>query len=110
MNYTRVVGGASKMLKFFETNYKPLQIISYSDKRYSIGRVYQKLGFEYVSTSSPNYFYIKSNGVRLHRFKFTKDKLISQGEDANLSERKIMEKNGYFRIYDCGADKFIKTY
>ena len=109
-NYTRVVGGASKMLKFFETKYKPLQIISYSDKRYSIGRVYEKLGFEYVSTSSPNYFYIKSNGVRLHRFKFTKDKLISQGEDANLSERKIMEKNGYFRIYDCGADKFIKTY
>lgn len=43
MNYTRVVGGASKMLKFFETKYKPLQIISYSDKRYSIGRVYEKL-------------------------------------------------------------------
>lgn len=108
--YTRVVGGASKMLKYFENTYKPLKIISYSDKRYSTGEVYKTLGFSYVSTSSPNYFYVKNGSKRLHRFKFTKDKLISQGGNPELTEREIMEARGYYRIYDCGADRFEKSF
>ena len=30
-----VIGGASKLLKYFERNYKPKSIITYADRRFS---------------------------------------------------------------------------
>jgi hypothetical protein len=42
---TQVIGGASKLLKYFEINYNPKSIISYADRRYSNGKLYYALGF-----------------------------------------------------------------
>lgn len=40
-------------------------------------------------------------------FKYRKSELVKQGFDKNLTEKEIMENRGYFRIYDCGAIKYI---
>jgi hypothetical protein len=40
-----VIGGAGKLLKYFERNYKPKSIITYADRRFSQGNMYSKLGF-----------------------------------------------------------------
>lgn len=108
-NY-RVLGGASKLLKYFEETYKPKNIISYADLRFSKGELYERLGFKLISQSSPNYFYVKNGSKRFHRYLFRKSELIKQGFDLNKSEREIMEERGFYRIYDCGALKFEKTY
>src|SRR5690606_8212220 len=42
---TTVVGGASKLLKYFINEYKPKEIVSYADRRWSQGELYEKLGF-----------------------------------------------------------------
>jgi hypothetical protein len=106
-----VIGGASKLLSYFEKNYKPKSILSFADRRYSEGNLYKKLGFDFIEKTEPNYFYFeKHKGVRRHRFKYRKDVLVKEGYDPNMSEREIMEMRGYLRIYDCGQLKFQKNY
>jgi hypothetical protein len=98
---TSVVGGASKLLKYFIQTYKPTEILSYADKRWSNGNLYKKLGFVEVKSTSPNYFYIV-NKKRKHRFEFRKDILVKNGFDSTKTEFQIMEERGIPRIYDVG--------
>lgn len=102
---TSVIGGASKLLKYFIKEVNPKRIISYADKRWSNGNLYFKLGFKHIRDSKPNYFYIV-NGVRENRFKYRKSELVKQGFDSNKSEHEIMLERGIPRIYDCGAMVF----
>jgi G:T-mismatch repair DNA endonuclease (very short patch repair protein) len=106
-----VIGGASRLFAWFKDLIRPLQVISYSDKRWNTGSLYTKLGFEYKRTSSPNYFYFKPDNtdVLYSRNKFQKHKLKDRLEtfDASLSEWKNMQLNGYDRIWDCGNDVYV---
>ena len=104
---TQVIGGASKLLNYFIKKYKPQSIISYANRRYSNGNLYNKLGFEFIGNTIPNYWYFKSHEYILyHRFKFRKDILIKNGYDLNKNEAQIMAELGYYKIYDCGQMKF----
>lgn len=102
---TSIVGAASKLFKHFISTINPNKIISFCDIRYGTGNVYKLLGFNFLYSTNPNYYYIK-NGKRYNRFSFRKDILISKGYDANKSEKDIMKDLGYYRIYDCGSMKF----
>lgn len=102
---TIVVGGASKILKHFLSEYKPLLIKSYCDKRLFKGNLYNTLGFSYVHTSQPNYFYVV-NDKRENRFKYRKDALVSEGFAKDKSEHEIMLERKMYRIYDCGCDLY----
>jgi len=98
----KVIGGASKLLKHFIMNVNPKEIISYCDRRWSNGDLYEKLGFSFDHCSKPNYFYI-INGKRENRFKYRKSELIKNGFDKNKSEHEIMLERNIYRIYDCGT-------
>ena len=89
-----VIGGAGKLLKYFENNYKPKGLITYADRRYSQGKLYFMLGFTFDHFSSPNYFYTKGN-MRFNRIKFQKHKLknILKNFDKDLSESENMILN-----------------
>lgn len=105
---TNVIGGASKLLKYFISNYKPTRIISFADKSWSCGKLYNSLGFSVKKVSYPNYSYL-INKERSNKQKWKKSKLIKLGYDSNLSESKIMEDNfGAYKIFDCGQIKFEK--
>lgn len=101
-----VVGGASKLLKYFINNYNPAEIQTYSDNMISNGDLYEKLGFKYSHTSKPGYWY-SINGIRYHRFNFRKDKLVKGGADKNKFEHEIMEEMGYLRVWSAGNKKWI---
>lgn len=103
---TRVVGGASKLLSYFKQNYKYTEIESFCDMRYGTGKVYSALGFEYVSWTPPNYYYVKGE-KRYHRAAFMKHKLVEEGYDPNKTESEIMRERGFLKIYDCGSKKFV---
>jgi len=109
------VGIAGKLLKWFELNFIPAEIISYADRRWSnlLGKtVYEKIGFKYIKSTTPNYFYTKDYTHRLHRFNFQKHLLSKKLKmfDNALSENKNMINEGYTRIWDCGSYKFSKTF
>lgn len=103
LKYTTVVGGASKLLKHFISKYNPKEIISYADKRWSDGNLYQTLGFKYSHSSKPNYWYTKDFTNREYRFKYRKDQLVKNYPHmAHMTESKIMNTLGYTKIWDCG--------
>ena len=89
-----VIGGASKLLKYFERIYKPSSIITYADRRFSQGKLYFTLGFTFDHFSSPNYFYTK-NQIKLSRIQCQKHKLkdILKDFNENLSESENMSLN-----------------
>lgn len=96
-----VIGGASKLLTYFNKNYKPNKIISYSDVRIFDGGMYEKLNFKKISQSKPNYWYVV-NDIRRHRFGYRKSILVKEGFDKNKTEQQIMFERKIYRIYDCG--------
>lgn len=100
---TSVVGGASKLLSFFIKNYNPESIISYSDYAISDGALYEKLGFEMLNKTYPDYKYIL-NGTRKHKSGFKKEKLGIKNE--LITENEYTKKIGLYRIYDCGKIKY----
>jgi hypothetical protein len=105
---TIVVGGASRILNFFINKYLPLQIETYSDNLISDGNLYKKLGFKYIHTSNPGYWYVIDN-IRHHRFNWRKQKLIKMGYDVNKTEEEIMNELGHYRVYNSGNKKWILT-
>lgn len=103
-----VVGIASRLLKYFIKKYKPNKIISYADKRWTLSgdNLYQKIGFNLVKTTKPNYWYALKDDKRYHRFNFRKDLLVKKGYDTNKTEKQIMGELGYLTVWDCGNYKY----
>lgn len=100
----QVIGGASKLFKYFINNYYPNSIISFSSNDISDGSLYRVLGFEEQSNSI-GYWYILGS-KRFHRYRFRKQDLVKQGYDPNKTESEIMKERGYLKIYDSGQIKW----
>jgi hypothetical protein len=108
--FTQVIGGAGKLLKYFERNYHPKSIISYADRRWSKGDLYDAIGFSFKGYSRPSYWYVKGVFNRENRVKYQKHKLsyILKNFDENLTEMENMRNNGFRVIWDCGNIVFEK--
>jgi len=98
---TNIIGGASKLFKYFVKTYKPIQVTSYADRSYSNGNLYKQLGFVLNHISKPNYYYVIGR-KRKYRFGFRKDTLIKQGFDPNKTEHEIMLERKIYKIYNSG--------
>lgn len=106
---TNVVGGASKLFKHFVKEHPEIsKIVSYADRRWSRGNLYEKIGFKFLHKTDPSYFY-RVGRVRKSRFEFQKHKLVEQGFDPNKTEHEIMKERKCPRIYDCGTLKYEWT-
>lgn len=104
---TTIIGGASKLFKYFINKYNPNSVISYCDKRIFKGEIYKKLNFKYISSSGSNYNYVgKYNG---NRMKFQKHKLKDLLENFNNNQTELwnMEHNESYPVYDLGNDSWI---
>lgn len=103
-----VVGGPSRLFKKFVTSFKPTSILSYADRRYATGQMYQRLGFDKELVTRPNYYYVLGTKI-FSRQSFQKHKLAAKLEkfNHNLSEPLNMFANGYRRIWDAGHTKFV---
>ena len=106
-----IPGGASRLLKHFERNHHPKSVVSYADLRWSQGKLYEKLEFDFDHRSEPNYWYWK-NSEFYHRSKCQKHKLKSMLENLDKTKSKVqnMYDNGYRRIFDCGNLVYVKKY
>jgi len=94
-----VVGGFSKLLKYFTFNNKG-SIVSYADRRISNGNVYIKNGFQLIHINKPSYFYVDKNCLERHnRMKFQKQNIGAY----NCSEYEKAREIGFEKIWDCGS-------
>lgn len=108
---TAVIGGAQRLLSTFITEHQPQSIVTYSDRRLFSGDIYSSLGFTYVGTSAPGYYYVHHSNCRerLSRQLFQKHMLAGKlpSFDPQLSEVDNMAAAGYFRIWNCGNRKWV---
>lgn len=103
-----VVGGASRLFSRFIKDRSPSRIITFADRRYSIGDVYRKLGFKFLYHTNPNYCYIR-NKLKFSRQKCQKKKLerlLGDSFDSDLTEHENMFRSGFRRLWDAGNLKF----
>lgn len=106
---TNVVGGASRLFNHFLKEHGEIQeVISFADRRWSIGNLYKKLEFTLVGHTDPAYYYI-IDGIRHNRVEFQKHKLIVEGFSPDKTEHEIMLSRKIYRIYDCGNLKYRFT-
>lgn len=97
-----IVGGASKLFKYFIENYTPTSIITYSDCSKTKGTLYPMLGFKLLRQSSPNYIWTNSTCTKiLSRYQCQKH-LLKEYQDLGDTEVEIMHHLGYYQIWDCG--------
>lgn len=103
----QIIGGASKLFKYFLRMYDPQSIITYSDRRYSDGSFYEKIGFTKIGVSPPNFFIINKGKLESRKSwqKHLQKEKLSNFNPA-LTAWENMQVNGYDRIWDCGNYKF----
>lgn len=98
-----VVGAASRLFKRFVSEIRPKSVISYADRCWSDGNLYETLGFKKYNESKPSYAYVV-NKRRVNRFNMRKDVLVSKyGCPADVTEHEFCLSKGWYRIYDCGC-------
>lgn len=117
-----IVGGGSKLLSYFEKEYKPKSLISYGNRKWSYihNNFYLNNGFNPIKISEPGYQYFKEKSLKVHhRTVFQKKRIKKYFENSSydiknfnekLTETLNMYNNGYRKIYDSGQLVFVKTY
>jgi hypothetical protein len=103
---TDIIGGETKLFHYFINNYNPKKVITFVDRSYFNGKIYEKLGFNFLYKSEPNYYYV-INENRENSVEFSKKTLIKEGFDVNKTEHEIMLERNIYRIYNAGNLKYI---
>jgi hypothetical protein len=111
---TTVVGGASKLFKRFVERVVALgysRVVSWSDDRWSVGNVYKQLGFRLEEQLRPDYSYVDGNrpSRRMPKQSMQRKHLVKMGGDPALTEHQMAESLGFYRIYDCGHQRWVWT-
>jgi len=96
-----IIGGSSKLFKYFLKEYKPESIVSYCDRKLFNGKMYFDLGFKHSHDSAPGYYWINQMGDSLSRYQTQKHKL-----NTTLTEDAYMKSKNYHKIFDCGQKVF----
>ena len=110
-----IVGGAERLLKAFEREYKPSKIISYSDNNYFSGNMYSRLGFDFIRYTEPDYVWVNKRDLSvLPRYK-CQPKLLKNkypelyAEVTSSREIYIMTHLGYCKVFGCGNTFWEKS-
>lgn len=109
-----VIGGASKLLKRFLKDAKYPTVMSYANRRWSNGHLYKSLGFSFLRTSDPYFFYFKDIEITrtpklLHWHSQQKHLAVKllENYDHDVSVEQNFFNHGYRKIYDAGQLVYI---
>ena len=110
---SNVIGGASKLFKYFIKTYEPEVVISFSDIAHTEGRLYSILGFHKDSITEPSYVWVNLNSDGWYnRVSCQKRNLPKLLNDPNLdidnkTEQMIMSEHGFVQVFDSGKIKWL---
>lgn len=102
---TVVIGGFSKLLKCFRSNHTG-SIISYANRNYSNGSVYENNGFILHHINKPSYWYVKDLRL-IHKSNITKSKLLQIMNKPEWTEEILAEELGYHKLFDTGTKAYV---
>ena len=94
----KVIGGTSKLLKYFIDKYNPNNILCFSDWNLFSGKGYEEAGFILEGYTGPDKFYI-TNSSKLVR--------INRNPYAYQQYKMLVKQGKLFECYGCGSKKFV---
>lgn len=106
---TSVVGGASKLFKYYAQHTDVKKIISFSDVAHTRGNLYSTLGFVQTSESGPGYTWVSlADDSYINRVSCQKSNLRNLFHDNTIdvehkTEREVMMEHGYAQVFDSGT-------
>lgn len=89
-----VIGGASKLFKYFIDNYSG-DIISYSDLTKTRGTLYEKLGFKFDGINKPQYHWVRGSVV------------LSRYQTRIENEISTLQSKDFNKVFDCGTIRWV---
>lgn len=100
----------SRLLYYFENEYKPKSIILYADRCFWNNELFESLNFKFLKNSNPNFVWIIDD-KKYPKFK-TKQILEENINKLNvdLNDYENMINLGYNQVYDCGNSLFVKEF
>jgi len=108
-----VIGGASKLFRYFIKNYSPSTIISFSDIAHTKGKLYSTLNFHEDSITDPGYVWVNLNSDawfnRVSCQKRHLPRLFNEPDldIVNKTEQMIMSEHGFVQVFDSGKIKWV---
>lgn len=99
-----VIGSLGKAVKFFGED-----VYTFCDNARFTGESYIKAGFIKFDKIAPDYKYLVNN-TREHKFLWRREAIRRKRPDVysdDLSEREMMLKAEYPRIWDCGKTRYV---
>jgi hypothetical protein len=102
-----IVGGLSKLIKHFLKQVKLNDLMSYADRDWSLGKGYDKLGFQLSQITSPAFLYVdEENLTRYFPHRLPKE-ILDEFEAQNvLNLDDFLVSNGYFKLFNTGNLKY----
>lgn len=94
--FTTVVGGQSKLLKYFEKSYNPKSILFYVDVDKFTGASLQNMGFEFSHLSKPGYKL--SDGVNV----------FHRNPSRNTLQKQQIKEGRLHKVYNAGTECYVK--
>lgn len=104
---TKIVGGASRLLKaFINSDYKPEKIKTFVDYSKGQGKVYEKIGMEYVGLANLNAYYANIDTGEAYKVTACSAKFRSEYESLGMTQQEYMNSKRFYRINDAGNKIF----
>ena len=103
-----IVGGLGKLVKHFLQQIKVNDLMTYADRDWSLGKGYDKMGFELSKTMAPILFYFDSKTH--HRYlpnKIPPKDIIAFESQNLLTLDEFLKNNGYFKVFNTGNLKYF---
>jgi hypothetical protein len=104
-----VVGGASRMFRYFVNTYNPLRVKTFASLDSGHGGVYGKLGFKFERLAALNALYSKPDTPYAYKVTTCKDKFKTTYTQMSMTQQEYMNALGFYRINDAGNKVFIWT-
>jgi hypothetical protein len=105
----KVVGGASKLFKYFISKYSPESIISYCNLSKFSGEVYGIIGMKHLRDNQPSKVWSKGGDMitdmMLRQRGF--DQLFKTNFGKGTSNEQLMLDHGWLPVYDCGQAVYV---
>ncbi len=105
----QIVGGASKLfnrcIQWAKDN-QHSKIISFSDNRWSLGKVYEALKFDLEKEYGPDYSYVDLTNSQLRLSKQSQSKKLTNCPE-ELTEFEWAYQRSLGRIWDCGKKRWV---
>lgn len=110
---TTVVGGASKLFSHFLKEYDPNTVMSFANYDISNGKIYEKLGFEFIRYSNPSFTWSNLDGTEFYSWYLINskgyDNVFHTQHGKGTSNDQLMIDAGFVKVYNSGNKVYLWT-